>query len=249
MSDPTRMIDEGDGAVTELERELLRAGRQQRLKPGERERIWAGVGVAIAALPVIPATAATVAPAGAAAGAAGATKALGAGAILKVTVLAAVLGGGALTGYQLLGSHGADVEAVAGPGPSTPAAAPAIVPPTVPERVEPVQAPPPPRAPAARAIRAEAPRPAASRLAAEGQLVLEARRALRDGDAGAALQRLESARRAFADGALVQEREALTIEALHRAGQHEAAAARANVFLRTYPGSPHAASVRAFAAP
>jgi hypothetical protein len=50
----------------------------------------------------------------------------------------------------------------------------------------------------------------------------------------------------FADGALAQEREALTIEALAHAGRREAASARAVAFLRAYPGSPHAATVRTF---
>jgi hypothetical protein len=234
------MVDDGDGAVTELERELLRAGRQQRLAAGERERIWAGVGAAIAVLPVIPA--ATAAPVAAA----GAAKAIGAGAIVKGTVLAVVLGGGVVAGYHALGSRGVEIAPVAVPTQSTTQVAPPpVAPPAVPARVEPA------RAPAARVIRADAPRPTPtpSRLGAEGQIVLEARRALRDGDAAAALQRLEGTRRAFADGALVQEREALTIEALHRAGQREDAAARARVFLRAYPGSPHAASVRAFVAP
>jgi hypothetical protein len=239
------MVDDGDGAVTELERELLRAGRQQRLAPGERERIWAGLGAAIAVAPAISAAAEPVATAGATAGA---TKALGAAAIVKGTVLAVMLGGGVVAGYHAIGSRGVEVAPLAGPGPSTtPLLPPAVAPPApVPERIE-----QPAPAPAARVPRAEAsrPTPTPSRLAAEGQIVLEARRALRDGDATAALHRLERARRAFADGALVQEREALTIEALHRAGQREAAASRARVFLRAYPGSPHAASVRAFAAP
>jgi hypothetical protein len=233
------MIDQPEGEVTQLERELLRAGRQQRLSAGERERIWAGVGAALVAPAV---SAATAAPA-VKAGVAGAAKTLGAGAIVKGSVLAAVLGGGALAGYQLMGARADGVPPVAATATvSPPAAAP-------PPRPAPEEATAKAVAPAPRAPRAEAPRPAPSRLAAEGHIVLEARRALRDGDAEAALRRLEGARRAFADGALVQEREALTIEALHRAGQREAAAARARAFLRAYPGSPHAASVRAFAAP
>lgn len=240
MSDPTRMIDEPAGAVTELERELLRAGRQQRLSRRERERIWAGVGAAIAIAPVVPAVAAAPAVK---AGVAGAAKTLGAGAIVKGTVLAAVLGGGAVAGYQLLGARAVEVAPTA----ATATAAPTAVAPAPPP-VRDESAPAPSVTPRPRRV-VEAPRSASSSLAAEGQVVLEARRALRDGDAEAALRRLEEARRAFADGALVQEREALTIEALQRAGQREAAAARARVFLRAYPGSPHAASVRAFAAP
>jgi hypothetical protein len=243
------MIDEPAGAVTELERELLRAGRQQLLSRRERERIWAGVGAAIAIAPVVPAVAAAPAVK---AGVAGAAKTLGAGAIVKGTVLAAVLGGGAVAGYQLLGARAVEVAPATAPATVTPTAVapPAVAPPPLPVREQPAPSPIVTPALSPRAARVvEAPRPAPSRLAAEGQVVLEARRALRDGDAEAALRRLEEARRAFADGALVQEREALTIEALQRAGQREAAAARARVFLHAYPGSPHAASVRAFAAP
>jgi hypothetical protein len=57
---------------------------------------------------------------------------------------------------------------------------------------------------------------------------------------------LDAARTEFAEGALVQEREALSIEALSRSGQREAADRRAAAFLRAYPGSPHVASVKTF---
>jgi hypothetical protein len=238
------MIDEPAGAVTELERELLRAGRQQRLSRRERERIWAGVGAAIAIAPVVPAVAAAPAVK---AGVAGAAKTLGAGTIVKGTVLAAVLGGGAVAGYQLLGARAVEVAPTAATATAAPTAV-APAPPPVRDESAPAPSVTPALAPRPRRV-VEATRSAPSSLAAEGQVVLEARRALRDGDAEAALRRLEEARRAFADGALVQEREALTIEALQRAGQREAAAARARVFLHAYPGSPHAASVRAFAAP
>ena len=90
----------------------------------------------------------------------------------------------------------------------------------------------------------EAKKSRASRLAEESRMVLEARNALRSGDPGAALRLLEAARIAFPDGGLVQEREALTIEALARSGQREVASRRAEAFLRDYPKSPHAADVR-----
>jgi len=88
-----------------------------------------------------------------------------------------------------------------------------------------------------------------SQLAAEGRVVLDARRELREGRPADALRRLEAARVEFADGVLAQEREALTIEALARSGQRAAARARAAAFLRAHPESPHATDVRAFAAP
>jgi hypothetical protein len=121
---------------------------------------------------------------------------------------------------------------------------PAIVPP-----LESAPSAPAPRAPA-RGLRAEAPRaPSPSRLAAESRVVIEAQRALRAGDPSAALRRLEAARDEFADGVLVQEREALSIEALVRAGQTQSARARAAAFLRAHPESPHAANVKKLVAP
>jgi outer membrane protein assembly factor BamD (BamD/ComL family) len=84
----------------------------------------------------------------------------------------------------------------------------------------------------------------ASRLAEESRMVLEARNALRSGDLGGALRLLDAAKTEFQDGALTQEREALTIEALARSGRREIASRRAEAFLRDYPKSPHASDVR-----
>jgi outer membrane lipoprotein YfiO len=86
--------------------------------------------------------------------------------------------------------------------------------------------------------------PPSSRLREESQLVLEARDGLRAGRAFLVLRQLEAARARFPDGALAQEREALTIEALCRSGQTVAARRRADAFVRTYPGSPHVAHVQ-----
>ena len=60
---------------------------------------------------------------------------------------------------------------------------------------------------------------------------------------------LEAAREQFAGGALLQEREALTIEALARTGRRAEANRRAEAFLRAFRGSPHAAAVRELASP
>jgi hypothetical protein len=85
-----------------------------------------------------------------------------------------------------------------------------------------------------------------SRLSDEAHAVLAARAALRSGNPGAALRELSAASALFPGGALVQEREALTIEALARSGQSGAASARAQAFLRRFPRSPHADDVRRF---
>jgi hypothetical protein len=78
----------------------------------------------------------------------------------------------------------------------------------------------------------------------ESALILAARQALRSGAPAVALERLASARRKFPRGALVQERDALEIEALARSGARDAAARRAAEFLKRYPKSPYAPTAR-----
>ena len=88
---------------------------------------------------------------------------------------------------------------------------------------------------------------AASRLKEEAALLRRARAELRSGALTAAFATLEASRREFTAPALFQEREALSIELLHRSGERAAAAARAREFLSRFPESLHAATVRAFA--
>jgi outer membrane protein assembly factor BamD (BamD/ComL family) len=87
-----------------------------------------------------------------------------------------------------------------------------------------------------------------SQLKEESQAVMAARQALRSNDAGRALHLLEQAQVRFKRGALTEEREALTIEALAKTGQSAQASARAQAFLAQYPRSPHAADVQRFIA-
>jgi hypothetical protein len=101
-----------------------------------------------------------------------------------------------------------------------------------------------PSAPPAGAAAAAAER--ASRLREENRMLGEARDALRRGDAAGALARLEEVRARFPDGEMIQEREALAIDALYRTGQRAAASARAAAFLRAYPTSPHATRIQGF---
>jgi outer membrane protein assembly factor BamD (BamD/ComL family) len=76
--------------------------------------------------------------------------------------------------------------------------------------------------------------------------LLRARERLRGGDVPGALALLDEARARFPEGALVQEREALTIEALARRDD-AAARTRADAFLRDHPESLHAERIRALA--
>jgi hypothetical protein len=74
-------------------------------------------------------------------------------------------------------------------------------------------------------------------LAAEQALLDPARAALAQGDGAGALARLAQHERRFPNGALAQEREAMTIRALVLAGDRDAARARAESFRSRYPGS------------
>lgn len=74
-------------------------------------------------------------------------------------------------------------------------------------------------------------------LAAERRLLDEAQRALAEGRTAAALEALDHHDRAFPRGRLGEEREALTIRALARAGRVDEARARADRFRAAHPRS------------
>ncbi|HTA19406.1 MAG TPA: hypothetical protein VK989_08945 [Polyangia bacterium] len=242
MSDPTRLVDDAGPNASALERELLRAGRPA-LAARERDEVWLGLAAQLAA-PVAPSG--QGAPAKAVAKIAAGAKAA---AVVKGAIVVAALGGGAVVGYRTStrGDHAPAPLVAPAPSVVSPPPAPPLEPPAPPS---PVIAPREQRPrPTTLVADTSAHRPAASRLAAEGRVVLDARQALRDGQPDEALRGLEAARAEFGEGALAQEREALTIEALARAGRRDEARARAVAFLHAHPESPHAAAVRSFAAP
>ncbi len=72
----------------------------------------------------------------------------------------------------------------------------------------------------------------------EARLIARARLRLLHDDPSGALRLLETARQRFPNGVLIQEREALAIEALAKSGQRDAAAARARTFQQAHPESP-----------
>lgn len=88
-------------------------------------------------------------------------------------------------------------------------------------------------------------RPAAPPPGAELALIDQANAALARGRHEAALASLRDHLRRFPDGALVEERERLWIDALLRGGQRAEASARAERFVRRYPESVHRARVAA----
>jgi type IV secretory pathway VirB10-like protein len=244
MSDPRRLSDPAGEGTTE-ERELIEAARARGVPPAVKAAVWSAVvaqGV------------------GAAASAAAATGSVAKGALLaglwswKGIAMLAVVGVGAATSVRLLhpsSTRSAPPATKVTPASATKVEAPSLAPP--PLAPSPAVAEPPPQAPArplergrparSASVGSEAPLPA-SRLAEEARSLVEARRLLRAGEVAAALSALERANREFARGRLAQEREALFIDALAQSGQRDQARQRAEAFLKSYPGSPHAADVK-----
>jgi hypothetical protein len=247
MTDPKRWTEGGE--ASELERELLGAGQASRMTDAERRAIWAGIAL------TLPSVAAPLA----------AKPLIGAGGVLstyfsKGVVILAAVGGLTYGAARLLRSeagaleHAAPVRtaapaqaaAPASPmaqtpaSPETAAASPSIAAPTEPETAA---------LPAGAADAKAKPGPTETQLREESLAVLDARAALRAGQAGHALTLLDQMRARFPHGALGQEREALTIEALAKTGQAAAAGRRADAFVRNHPHSPYVADVKRFASP
>jgi len=233
MNDPKRWSE--DATAGELERELLAAGQAAKLPESERRALWASIALSVpAAL-----TASTAAAATTQAARSGFTAYLTKGAIFL-----AALGGLTLGAAKLLSRTEPNVAerplSVVTAAPHDAAAAPLV---------SSAVAIPVPTSEASAAPAASEARPRAtpaSQLLEESQAVLEARAALRGGDAARCLRLLDQARERFPRGALGQEREALAIEALSRSGQSTAARRRAQAFLQRYPQSPYSADVRRF---
>jgi hypothetical protein len=147
--------------------------------------------------------------------------------------------------------HGARSATGAAPRAGTTATpAETIVPasaPTTPAAGAPAAAAPSPAAPTAAAT--AAPPPAAppsktaSRLREEAALVRQAERQLAS-DPAAALRLTDERRRRFPDGALDQEAEVVTIDALLRLGRRTEATMRAHAFEAAHAGSLHARRIR-----
>lgn len=120
-------------------------------------------------------------------------------------------------------------------------------------RVERAQPPAPPIAapePAAVAAPDPDPKPRRPRASPPGSidqelaLMFTARKALRDGDAAAALAALDEHAQTFPRGQTIQERESLRVLALCAAGRTDEARATAERFFERWPTSVHAERVR-----
>jgi hypothetical protein len=240
MNDPRRWTDEG-GEATTLERELVSAGRDAGPSREQKRTMWG----AIASQAIPPATGPAAAPATAAAASTGLT-------VFKGTAIVVLLGAGIVASYRTMRRPIPPITQSAAPAPapdeqpqSSSASPPTVGEPAAegPRSVKAAHSSPRPNAAAAKEL-AENVR--ASQLREESAMILGARRVLRAGDPARALTLLDAAQARFPGGILVQEREALTIEALVRSGQRALATRRAEAFLRDYPKSPHATDVRSF---
>jgi hypothetical protein len=233
VTDPKRWSEAGESS--ELERELLLAGQSARMPDSERRALWAGIALSVMAAP--PPAAAAPGPAAAASGPSAY--------LTKGLVFLAAVGGVTLGALQLWPRESPITRPVDAAIAKSALPAPRALPPAI----TPVEPPPePPPSAVAQSDDGKA-RPApGSRLREETVAVLEARAALRAGNAARSLALLEQARVRYPRGALGQEREALTIQALAQSGTRAEAERRARAFLRAYPQSPYAADVRRIAA-
>lgn len=187
---------------------------------------------------------------------------VGVGALLGATLTAYVVKGPAARWTAAARARRAAATALVAPrsvvAPSPPTEAPAAAPVAEKPAALEAKAPPPTRAalvarhaaapPVKQTARAEETRAdeatatgaasnAAGLLAAEQALLDPARAAIARGDGRGALARLALHEHRFANGALAQEREAMTIRALVLAGDRDSARRRADTFRTRYPGS------------
>lgn len=271
---PRRWLDDESDATSD-ERELLRAALDTPPPAFAEQAVWRRLSVSLGVpnagtLDTPDAGAAAGPPAAAALPHAGSTvlSTFLKGVALGVGVTAAAVGG-----QRALEGPAPATERAVQERPAATAAAVSsgsrTVPPLEPPRVEASERAAPPSsaraqrsaAPVDAAIRAEtAPNGAGSvaafpepldpnrRLGEEARLLRRARAELQAGSLSLAFATLEASRERFATPELAQEREALTIELLHKSGQRSAADERARAFLRRFPESPHAARVRGFVA-
>jgi hypothetical protein len=238
MSELTPFTDDDSGLDPEEQR-LLMAGRDLSVPRGAKRAVW----VALAAgLP------------SAAAASTAATGALTVASLVKYGAVGVLLGVTTMTTVTLVRSpEGAPASApVASAAPATPPAPVAVEGPRVdPPPAEMARALPSaarlplPDTPSATATPAVAPvRPEVAPPDTESRRIAAARALQRAGRTREALTALDGIARELPSGELVQEREALAIEALLTLGERAAARRRASAFLQQFPDSPHAATAR-----
>ena len=149
---------------------------------------------------------------------------------VAIAVTALLVGGAAGAGLYAELREAPPPQIVYVPQPIAIPVAPPSAPPPSTTPVEPLQGPSTPSAVHAAPSRT-------SQIAAERVLLDEARAALVQGDPNRALDRVDRHRRTFATPILGEERDAMEVEALVRAGRSAEARAKAEAFRRRTPGS------------
>ena len=247
MKDPVRLVE---SSGSEVERALLRSGREGASRGAKKRALAAATGV-------LAASTLTAGNAAGAAGAAGAGKAaVGAKAAsllsLKWIVVIGVASVGAVAGTVAVRTARTESPAVestvaapARPRTSEVSLSPRVVSPpaaTALPSSAPPSAPPP-------VVRAVAPSitpsaSAGSTSTAELALLDQARGAIADGDPARGLSILEGYRTRFPHGVMAPEATMLRIEALVNAGDRAAAKRAGDAFLQANPTSPYGARIR-----
>ena len=273
MNDVKHWLDEASDA-DEFERSILRVGLAADPPAGAEDAVWAGVLGAVAVAP-IAAVAMTGSAPSAVSGvskALGVWLGVGKGFVVGLAIYGAAAGGSELAArfatppksrasiapkpaprvlVPLIPAPLASAAVAAPPEPALDSAPPV---PTTSSgngaRSATASASTPPVAAqknTALAVRDLESKPPPSQLQAEVVALREARAELRAGKLADAFATLEASGRRFSAPELYQERESLMIELLFRSGQVATARERAEAFLRRFPDSPHAATVRQFA--
>jgi hypothetical protein len=230
MTAPKRWSDAGDGS-TEVEQMLVRSGQDSPMPSAQKQAVWSQIQSALPPAALLPAPSSP-------------------SQLLAMPVVKALCLVVALSGLVAGGYHVFVPKRSAAPIDGLPVVASVLVaPPTVPLPSLVQSSAVSPEATLPASATSHAPLPSrASQLREESLAVIAARQALRNNDANGALRLLERAQQQFKKGALLEEREALTIQALAKSGRVTQAAGRAKAFMNSYPRSPHAADVQRYLA-
>jgi hypothetical protein len=243
--DPKRLLDSGSGASA-AERDLLRSAGDVEPAADASAAMWAALATRLP--PPGGGAPPAAGPAGGGGAATGSTLGAKAVALGLIGVVIAIGAAVLLRSPETpppASPASASASALASASPSASASASVLAFASAPASA-PMDPPPAPHPTTKSPPASGAPSSSNDALRDEIALVAAARAALRRGDGPGALATLDTARKQHPRGALLQEREVLTIEALAQSGDTQGASRRASAFLRAFPTSPHAAHVRTF---